>query len=173
MKQQPERALRMMTSDSPDEGIERDMLAALRMRNASSGRLIDITQLHEDCRKIGYTPRELSKGFVCLIMRGFLKPCGSFSFILTSEELAASGRVPPLVSRSDDHRGPDTPDTLAAPEAPSESTHCPLIDHPLDTCLIKNPTSANIPRILHLCGNGHYAECDIYIKHHTRPETSP
>jgi hypothetical protein len=42
---------------------------------------------------------------------------------------------------------------------------CPLIDNSQENCWFNNPTSANIPKIVDLCGGRNYEKCELYRNH--------
>ncbi|OHB29380.1 MAG: hypothetical protein A2X79_05930 [Desulfuromonadaceae bacterium GWB2_53_15] len=88
---QAERSLHMLNL-APDIGnelnpVEKSILTVLRSNNRQD-RTIDVSWLQAECKHIGFSPKEFSHGFVRLLMRGHLEPCGEFAYAL-----AAANRV--------------------------------------------------------------------------------
>ncbi len=65
--------------------IETTILALVPGNFQVPGRTIDIPRLQEECRRNGLSPQEFSHGFVRLLIRRLLKPCGEFTYALSAE----------------------------------------------------------------------------------------
>ena len=63
--------------------VENSILTLLKTRNQQN-RTIDVSWLQSECKHIGFTPKEFSHGFVRLLMRGHLEPCGEFAYALAA-----------------------------------------------------------------------------------------
>ena len=85
---QAERSLHMrnLAPDMENElnPVEKSILTVLRSNNRQD-RTIDVSWLQTECKHIGFSPKEFSHGFVRLLMRGHLEPCGEFTYALAAE----------------------------------------------------------------------------------------
>ena len=71
------------------------------------GRTIDIPRLQEECRRNGLSPQEFSHGFVRLLVRRLLKPCGEFTYALSAEGDELRGKLVGLKGQQGDGGNPD------------------------------------------------------------------
>ena len=68
--------------------VENSILTLLKTKNQRD-RAIDVTWLQAECHSIGFSPKEFSHGFVRLLVRGHLEPCGEFAYALAADKSAA------------------------------------------------------------------------------------
>lgn len=63
--------------------VEKSILTVLQT-NHQQDRTIDVSWLQAECKRIGFSPKEFSHGFVRLLIRGHLEPRGEFAYVLTT-----------------------------------------------------------------------------------------
>ena len=67
--------------------VESAILRLLRTyHRRKEDRIIDVPRLQEECRRNGLTASEFSQGFIQLLVRRLLEPCGDFTYILAAEK---------------------------------------------------------------------------------------
>ena len=84
-QQESNSRLRDLDADPPLTSIESTILAMLQTHTHLTGQIIDIPRLQEECQGVGLTANEFSHGFVRLLTRRLLEPCGDFTFSLSAE----------------------------------------------------------------------------------------
>lgn len=84
---QEERARRLpyLGADAHLNVVESTILTLVPSSYQLKDRTIDIPRLQEECRRNGLSPQEFSHGFVRLLIRRLLKPCGEFTYSLSAE----------------------------------------------------------------------------------------
>ncbi len=65
--------------------VEQAILALLLSPDYRDDVFIDLTRLQHDCQRQGYSRQEFSYGFVRLLSRHLLVPCGEFAYCLAEE----------------------------------------------------------------------------------------
>jgi len=78
--------IRNLNSDiQPNElnSVEKSILSVLQT-HYQHGRTIDVSWLQSECKRIGFSPKEFSHGFVRLLIRGHLEPRGEFAYVLAA-----------------------------------------------------------------------------------------
>jgi len=66
--------------------IESTIMSLLRTHHREEDRIIDVPRLQDECQRNGLTPQEFSQGFVRLLIRRLLEPCGDFTYALAAEK---------------------------------------------------------------------------------------
>jgi hypothetical protein len=108
--EQEERALRMHTLGADEHlNVIESTILTLVPTNYLMSQTIDISRLQEECRRNGYSSQEFSHGFVRLLIRRLLEPCGEFTYALSAEGDAVRAR---LVERKVHLMDADKPDTM-------------------------------------------------------------
>lgn len=72
--------------------VENTIMSLLRANYQEKDRVIDVPSLQDECLSKGLSPQEFSQGFVRLLIRRLLEPCGDFTYVLASN--APESRTP-------------------------------------------------------------------------------
>jgi hypothetical protein len=63
--------------------VEKSILTVLQT-NHQQDQTIDVSWLQSECKRIGFSPKEFSHGFVKLLIRGHLESRGEFVYVLAN-----------------------------------------------------------------------------------------
>lgn len=99
------RRLRDLNVTSQLNPIESTIMSLLRSHHQEEDRIIDVPRLQDECQRNGLTPQEFSQGFVRLLIRRLLEPCGDFTYALAAEKEESLG-VPGIIKDRQDMRPP-------------------------------------------------------------------